>query len=371
MRKIKYLSLCLIAILITCSANLGFTTVLAEERILDEADICFIDAFNLMSEDEMELESYERQGLYDYNLEHSGYAYSISVSGNLGFALMIMRAGSYEVTELYFNRISPYKNIAGLAIYLTPFSYIEFIDDNFIDIKNDVAIEEETLLTLSKRGFGFKGGIPGQVVTETVTYTSRTVEVPAYYNTNPAITNCCAVDAGSVLIGYYSRYYPELTPGFVVGRVLGSSYFYYGQGSPSKIQNVINDLYNRMETNVGSAGTTASGFRNGLSTYVAAKGKTVTYTNVVNNNTLNYNAYEGHIANAKPVVIFLNTYNLLSDTAITTIGNTDSIQRQYYSGMHVMIGFGHKKVMYYNGSTNFRTDYYVKYGYELRICETL
>lgn len=58
MRKIKYLQLCLIAILITCFTNLGFTTVLAEERILDEADNFFIDAFNLMSEDEMELLRY-------------------------------------------------------------------------------------------------------------------------------------------------------------------------------------------------------------------------------------------------------------------------------------------------------------------------
>lgn len=367
MKQKKLLALLFIAVLILGFANTGYSTAFAKEPLLDEADRCLIDTFDLMAEDEMVLEAYSRQELFDYDLEQMGYAYTIRVSGNSGYALMIRRAMFYEVTEIYFAKDSPYRDIAGQAVYITPFRYIEFINDSYVDILTGEALDDDMMLELSERGFGFKGGTPGQILTETVTYTSRNIEeanisgkVPAYFDINPALTNSCAVVAGSVLVGFYSRYYPELTPNFVVGRPLGTSYTYYGQGTPSNIQNVINDLYVRMGTNIGGAGTTAAGFRNGLSSYFSSKGKTVTYTNVVNNNNLDYNAFKGHIGNARPVVLFFNTYNILNDPCITTTGNTDSIERQYFSGMHVMVGYGYKKVMYLNGSTNFRTDIYIK-----------
>lgn len=363
------LPLVLVVMLIISITGVNYSNAFAAEKALDEADQCLIDTFELMCEDGMVLRNYQRQELYDYSLEHSGYAYTIQVSGNTGYALMINRAAYYEVTEMYFDKGLPYEDIEGLPVYLTPMSYIEYSNGQYTDIESGEILGEELLHELSERGFGFNGGTPGQTVFETVTYTSRSVEeasipgkIPVYFNFNSAVTNACAVMAGSVLVGFYSRYYPELTPGFVVGRVLGSSYTYYNQGSPSKIQGVIDDLYVRMGTNVGGSGTTAAGFRNGLSSHLSAKGRTITYSNVVSNNVLDYNSFKGHIANAKPVALFFNTFNLMPDPNIITSGTTDTLKVLYYGGMHVMISFGYKKVMYYNGSTNFRTDCYVRVG---------
>lgn len=348
--------------------NFSFTITAAAHTATppNAADSCLLETIDLMFDEEIESIYYSRQNLYNDELQEIGYAYDININNKTAYALMI-KNGYYEVTEFYFKNL-PFKNITGIPVYLTSLNYLEYIDGKFFDVSTGIEINEIEIYQLKKTGFGFQGDtLPGQLVSESIYYDSRTVEagtisgkIPCYVNVSQTVTNSCAVTAGSVAIGYYGRYFPELVPGFTVGRMLGSTYYYYDQSQPSKIQFVIDDLYVRMGTNIGGDGTTAAGFRNGLQSYVNSKGLNVTYTSVVSNTVLDYNAYKTHISNLKPVVLFLNTYNFTDEGGIRQKEGYDYLERKIYSGLHAVISYGYQKIMYYKNGSNFRTDYYLR-----------
>lgn len=351
--------------------NMGVTSVKAEVR--DEADICLTEAIELMADEEIQTLTYSRRELYDRSLTSIGYIYDYNLNGHNGFALMVNIAGYYEVTELYLRKQSPFADIDGLPVYMTPLCYIEYVDGQYRDVESDVILTEEQLSVLEEKGFGYKDdsysdtSFPGTIYSEYLNYDSRTREqgyvsgeLPTYFNTNTSLTNMCAVNAGSVVVGYYGRYFPQLTPGFVVGIEFGGGYVYF-HDSNSAMQPIIEDLYNRMGTNQNGEGTTATGFRNGLKSYVNSKGLNITYSSVSSNNTLNYDLYKSYIADNKPVVLFFNTYNV-ANTPSTVDANakTDYLTMKAYSGMHVMIGCGYEKYTYYKNNSVLRTDYYLR-----------
>ena len=369
----KIVGLLFVVAMLFCTINVGLLSVHAEE--MDEADLCFIDALDLMVDEEVRLLEYSRNDIYNQALAPIGYVYEMRLNGEVGYVLMINLAGYYEVTELYLRKKSPFNNIEGMPIYLTPLCYIEFIDGQFMDIENGKVLSEEELQILQEKGFGYKDDsyssseYNGVIVTDSITYDSRQVEkssitcqLPTYFNGDPSYKNMCAVNAGSVVLGYYSRYYPVLTPGFVVGWEY-SGYYLFWNDSTGAMQPIIKDLYVRMGTNANGAGTTATGFKNGLKSYVNSKGLNITYTSVASNNTLDYNSYKTQIANEKPVVLFFNTYNLAA-LPETVNGNnnskTDKLELKSFSGMHVMVGYGYAKYTYYKNNSVFRTDYYVR-----------
>lgn len=341
---------------------------------LDAADQCFMDTIELMIDEDIKTMNYNRHDMFNAELNLVGYIYETEINNKVGVALMIKRASYYEVTEFYINKQSPYLNINGLPIYLTPLCYIEYVNSEFIDLDSGLTVDEEQLHYLTEKGFGYQEDsyeqtdVSGETMIETVTYDYKTVDegkisggVPAYFDINPALTGTCAVQAGAVVVGYYGRYFPQLTPGFTVGMEIPPSYFYFNQGNSGQIQNIINDLYVRMGTNVGGSGTTATGFRNGLASYVQSKNLQIAYKSVLKNNTLDYNLFKSQVTNLKPSVLFLNTYNVIKPPVVDKIdNNTDGIERKVYSGSHVMIAYGYKKLDYYRNGTNFRSDTYLE-----------
>lgn len=357
--------LCFVLALVMLGGQLPAAKVSAAE--LDEADRCLIEAVELTYGEDMNITnlSYDRQQLFDSDLQSFGYAYSISCDDcDEGFALMVNLGLYYEVTEIFFNKSMPYAGIEGLPVYLTPMSYIEYIDGTFYDIESGGQIGEATIEYLAERGFGYTGSTFLRTETQNVSYTSKTEEsyripgtFPAYYNGNGSLSNTCAVSAGATAIGYWGRYFPELVPNHTVGRPLGASYYYYA--ASAAVQTMIDDLYYRMGTNVGGAGTTAAGCRNGITSYVNSKGLSVTFSSVVTNTTLNLASYKSYLQSLKPILLFFNTYNLVGENCFSTQGTTDSILIDFFSGLHVVVSYGYKFVQYYNGSNNFRTDYYV------------
>lgn len=363
MKKLKRLGL--LITIVVLALNFSFTITAAAYAGHDAADVCLLETLDLMVDDEIETLSYSRQELYGDALQEIGYAYDLSINGRTAYALMIKNE-YYEITEFYYKE-SPFKNIKGKPVYLSVMCYIEYIDGQFYNISTGRQINDVEINEIKQTGFGFQGGGYGDLVSESIYYDSKTSEsgaisgkIPCYTNMNLAVTNYCAVIAGSVVLGYYARYYPELVPGFTVGRVLGSSYYYYPQETPSKVQFVIDDLYVRMGTNVGGDGTTAAGFRNGLKSYVNSKGLNITYTSVATNTVLDYNAYKTHIANLKPVVLFLNTYNFTDEFGVTEKSGYDYLERLLYPGLHVMISYGYQKITYIKNGSNFRTDTYLR-----------
>ena len=358
-----------VAMLIS-AINVRAVSVKAES--LDEADLCLQDSIQLMVDEEVESLGYTRRELYNRSLIQIGYAYEMYLNGEKGFALMINLTGYYEVTELYLRKESPFTDILGSPIYLTPLCYIEYVNEQYRDIESDIILSEEQLRLLEGKGFGYNDdsysdtSYPGVKYTETFNYDYRVEEkvsiqngLPAYFNTNTSLKNMCAVNAGAVVVGYYSRYYPVLTPGFVVGMEYGGGYLYWNDTTKA-MQPIMEDLYDRMGTNQGGDGTTATGFRNGLQSYVNSKGLNISYTSISSNNTLNYDSYKSFISNKIPCVLFFNTYNVALLTVKYENAKTDLIDMNAYNGMHVMIGYGYEKYTYYKNNSVLRTDYYLR-----------
>ena len=364
-------SIALLVALVMCLVTMQVNTKQVHATTLDEADSCLVETIELTYGEEISVDNltYERNLIYNEELQSFGYVYSIYSTESAefeGYAILVNLGLFYEVTEIFFNKESPYKNIIGLPVYLTILSYIEYVDEQFYEVESGAAIDEDTVSYLAERGFKYRGGSYSHYNTEYVSYTSKTTDAyripgtfPGYYNTNGSnFANTCAVNSGSVIVGYWGRYFSELVPNHTVGKMLGSAYYYYPQ--TAAVQTVIEDLYYRMGTNVGAPGTTASGCRNGITSYANSKNRSVTYTSVVSNATLDFPSYKSHIQALKPILLFLNTYNLLGDNYIATGNNTDTIMIDYYTGMHVMVGFGYRTIRYYNGSNNFRTDEYLR-----------
>lgn len=121
-----------------------------------------------------------------------------------------------------------------------------------------------------------------------------------------------------------------------------------------------------MKTNVNN-GTSFSDFKSGLQKYVNRQGKNVNYTSVKTNGSFNYTNYKSQITQAKPVVLFLSTYNI---TSILSTGSSDMKESRYYNINHVMVGSGYHEVDYYRNGTLFRSDKYLKISTALSSVKT-
>lgn len=169
--------------------------------------------------------------------------------------------------------------------------------------------------------------------------------VPKYYDTT-ALLNTCANTAGAILLGYYDGDYNNLIPNFESKRVILGKVLFSAMASP--VQEVINDLYTRMGTNVGGAGTTVQGFKEGMQSYVQSKGRNISFTSVVSNGNINTSAYKSAVNSETPMALFVSKYSM---TAITDFGvdsDTDSMRVLHYGGNHVLIAYGIREIKYYD-----------------------
>lgn len=191
--------------------------------------------------------------------------------------------------------------------------------------------------------------------TETFSYATKTTEsytinasFPAYYNTNNTITNTCAPVAGSIILGYYDRYFTDLIPNVTVGRERNGKYTYYAMtmGAAGK-QAVIEDLYQRMQTNVSAPGSTQAQYESGLTAYVQANGHSISYESVLTNGSFDLNKAVAQLKNGKP--ISLSMVNFCFAT-VSDSGSSVTLNKELYDSNHIAIAYGYEKVNYYNAS---------------------
>lgn len=180
---------------------------------------------------------------------------------------------------------------------------------------------------------------------------------PEYYNTNSSLNNACANVAGSIIIGYYDRYY-DLIPNCLVGAVRGGNYFYFPMiVNTSAVQNVINILYEKMDTNVINIGTTQEQYKAGLINYVDSRNRVVDFESVLTGNSLDMEKLDEAITNQRPVSLFLSGYNLCD---ISESATEYSIDKYVSSGNHIMIAYGYRIIRYFDDAgNNFRTDIFL------------
>lgn len=169
--------------------------------------------------------------------------------------------------------------------------------------------------------------------------------VPKYYDTT-ALLNTCANTAGAILLGYYDGDYNNLIPNFESKRVILNKVLFSSMASP--VQEVINDLYTRMGTNVGGAGTTVQGFKEGMQSYVQSKGRNISFTSVVSNGSINTSAYKNAVNSETPMALFVSKYSMLSLTCIDRYEEYDEYDVLKYGGNHVLIAYGIREIKYYD-----------------------
>ncbi len=193
-------------------------------------------------------------------------------------------------------------------------------------------------------------------VTEYINYSTKTSSAvirvnntfPGYYNTNTSLTNYCANVAGANLVGFYDRYYEDLIPNCVPGIARGNNYTYYAMTNNLALrQAVINDLYIKMGTNNPDAGTSQVGFKNGLTSYMSSKSRSISFVTMMTNGALDINKLSQALGSGKPVALYLSGYNI---TQIQDTGTTVTLSKGIYTGNHIMIVYGYWTENYYNSS---------------------
>lgn len=192
---------------------------------------------------------------------------------------------------------------------------------------------------------------------ETINYNRKEIisykineSFPDYYNTNTSINNTCANVAGANIIGFYDRYYDDLIPNYTTGIQRANGYTYYPMTlNADKKQSVINILYNTMETNTKSDGTSKDDCIKGLRNYVQVQGRSINYTSVMANGLFNLDKFDNELRNGNPVMFFLSGYNFVS---ITDTGSQAIIDKSIYMGNHIVVAYGYQKINYYNTNNN-------------------
>lgn len=211
------------------------------------------------------------------------------------------------------------------------------------------------------------GGTMLDVRHRTVTYNSK--ETDTYVNPYSApsfkaniSSSDCAVEASGNSLVYYDRIFDELVPDYSPKRIFGV--FTYGSQNQG-VNNMFSTLYDLMGTN--SDGTTISGFKSGLKSYVQGRGRslqTISSTGNFYNTNLDY--LKSQLEQENVAVIFLDGFSITTTEDIQLNNGYDEIKHTVYTGCHAMLVYGYLDYYYYNsnGSLINRDTYlYVSTGY--------
>lgn len=341
----------LLALCLTVGCAIGGMTAFGAVS-LEECDLCFQQTVNgILEEDEVN-GSYiisRRTLLYDLNLEPLGYVYSFDTACGSGYAVIICDGGNYVTREFLKSTLSPYLSVGGdeLCVYAQTMSYFKSVDGEICDISSSVPLSRDAVETLRSHAVFYKNGIDSSVERRTVKiqYVSHNLQqkklclgVPTFYNVG--YTGGCAAVAGTILVGFYDRYYENLIPNHVAGGSNGDLYIYYSTVDDN-VEAVMSTLYNNMGGS--SAGITENGFKNGMISYCGSKNLTCEFTSLFSGGQLNYVAAKNCSDENKPLVLFLNTYTVCQQYFEET--ESASAYEIHY-GNHVMVGFGYRHLNY-------------------------
>ena len=203
--------------------------------------------------------------------------------------------------------------------------------------------------------------IVSTVAATQIYYTSRDIVeerdtpggAPLYYS-GEGYTNACGPVAGTAIVAFYDKYYPNLIPGW-------ESYYpatgkYRTQGS-SYVSAVLSELYTLMQTNVNGDGVSENEFKTGLQTYINNHGYSASYTSAKSGSSLNYNACKAAIDSNKVIALFIKPGVVYG---LSEYSDHDTLTESTISGNHIMYAYGYLQINYYNSTGLFRTETFLK-----------
>lgn len=201
--------------------------------------------------------------------------------------------------------------------------------------------------------------------TESFSYVTKTSEsysinptFPNYYNTNSLLQNTCANVAGANIIGYYDRYFENLIPNIKPGAGTTKYTYYPMTKNATEKQALINDLYNRMQTNTVGNGNTQTQYKNGISSYVQSKGLNTTYFSVMTNGMFDLNKAKMQLQSGNPISLYMSEYGF---TKVVDDGSLVTLNKDVFTGNHIVIAYGYEKASYFDANGKLiRTDIYLK-----------
>ncbi len=196
----------------------------------------------------------------------------------------------------------------------------------------------------------FEGGILDHSVTRTITYSTRVYgdhyeipcNMPSYVS---SAESSCVVTAGGKAIVYYDRFWDNLVPNYHC--VMFGNIVKYGQQTQA-VTDMFDELHERMGTD--SEGTTVTGFKNGMNSYISSKGYTSDLQRMTGSyHNIDLEALKAHINQDKVAVIFLNGFNVVGKMAVPDEATgTDTFTYSRYKGLHAMLVFGYEEYFYYD-----------------------
>ena len=191
-------------------------------------------------------------------------------------------------------------------------------------------------------------------------YTSREVDDgetaggAPLYNDTENLPNACGPLAGTAIVAFYDKYYPNLIPGW------DSYYPATGKYRPqvsTYTSPVLSELYTLMQTNVKGDGVSESEFKTGLQTYINNHGYSASYTSVKSGSSLNYSACKAAIDSNKVIALFIKP------GIIYTLGEYsgyDTLTESTITGNHIMYAYGYIQIKYYDSTGLFRTETFLQ-----------
>lgn len=195
---------------------------------------------------------------------------------------------------------------------------------------------------------------------EIVNYTYKETEfietqngVPLY-NPNTSLSNSCGATAGAIVLGFYDKYYENLIPNYIG---YNTSTGKYRPNDLVHIPALMSELYDLMRINVDDVGVSEDDCLNGLKNYVTSKNHSISYSSIVQNKQVNKVQLTSSINANNPILLFCGNTELIK---ISSNQNQDNLVKSTITENHIYVGYGFYTIKYFNGSTNFRTDLYMR-----------
>ena len=176
---------------------------------------------------------------------------------------------------------------------------------------------------------------------------------PLYYLANN-LPNSCGPLAGTAIVAFYDKYYPNLIPGW------DSYYPATGKYRPQMVNYtdpVLNEIYTLMQTNVKGEGVSESEFKTGLQAYIVNQGYSASYTSAMSGSSLNYNACKAAIDSNKVIALFISPGVVFG---LSEYSDHDTYTESTISGNHIMYAYGYLQIKYYNSTGLFATETFLK-----------